>query len=154
MGVCFWAGFGAHFGTGFGVILWLVFDEFPCSFLLYFDVISVVILGSFLGTTWAFTCSSSLQSSSLKSQPNPMSSYDVNLRLANDPDRKSFRSLDHFRLGSFAWDISLGNIRLWTFAWKLSFDNFRLHAWLVNTYQFWSKPTNYIYNEIWFNCLI
>jgi hypothetical protein len=85
-------------------------------------------------------------------QPNTMSSYDVNLRLANDPDRNSFRSLDHFRLGSFAWDISLGNIRLWTFAWELSFDNFRLLG--VSAHINSGSSLQTIYNEIRLNCLI
>ena len=35
-------------------------------------------------------------------------------------------SLGLFRLGTFAGDISLGNFRLGSFAWKLSLGNFRL----------------------------
>jgi hypothetical protein len=45
----FWNCFWCHFGTGFGVILGLVFDQFPCSFLLNFDVI-------FGGHFWILWC--------------------------------------------------------------------------------------------------
>ena len=45
----FWNCFWCHFGTGFGVILGLVFDQFSCSFLLNFDVI-------FGGHFWILWC--------------------------------------------------------------------------------------------------
>jgi hypothetical protein len=40
-------------------------------------------------------------------------------------------SLDNFRLGSFAWELSLGIFRLEASAWELLLDSFRLgsFAW-------------------------